>query len=811
MSSTSARSPTSLPRSLSPRPESASNTLPLQGNGPRCARPPECTTNPYEPISATLPDADDLPHPVHHSHFRGDTMTLTGHSVFSSSLCATGSTYTASVADAKDDVFPPGMLRFGLPIDRGPGPVEQRRDDHGAGPHDGHENDPMIPDPSVFCDGVEPPTTTFVVAMDPGVVVSTTLPLHVASSLGLTGEVPSSDEICGFGGVAGRVLPSCAGSVVALPLHRGAATIAGGSVAARDDAVTHVPNRPLLLLTLALSVTGSFYAFDLPGQLNTQLEDRFGFDEDAWQGPFGRMYAMYALPNAVMPFLAGRMIDIHGARTIHMILLALVVAGQGLVALGIQWTSMEWLLLGRFLLGVGGESLSVSQTRITCDWFHERSLGFALGFHLALARLGSVMNDLLTPVIATRFGPSVAGMLALILCSISLVLGAFACLIDYHRAQSAHHVSSDDEEDVPVSLLRSASEARFRRPRHLSHRSRLQSFDSWASLRAPPSVSEGTPLLHASAVSPPVGSRRMSTLGLVSTVPGRHDDAGSTAGVEPWPVARDPAHGVPDLDAQTRHGWWLERTLSDAFGHATTSAEDPADYRSDEKPRPPATVVPSVMGSAIPIPASAYLVPDPPAAADGQWVLRSFPIEYWALALGMVSVYGTCNTVTSLASGFLQSKYGLAATEAGSMVALADTMATLVVPVSGYLFERMSHRQRQFALHANGVLLALVCLAFGHSEDRRFLLPALLGCGTAYAVGASMLWPLIPYIVHDPRTLSTAYGVVTCCVNGSLAMIPAGIAALIAQDSSYGLAMNALAALAVLGGVTVAVCFRQLH
>ncbi|KNE73034.1 hypothetical protein AMAG_20686 [Allomyces macrogynus ATCC 38327] len=793
MSSASARSPSSPPRSLS-----------------SCARPANCPANLHEPISTMLLEADVVPQPAFHSHFRGDTTTLTGHSVISSSLCATGSTYTASVADAKEDVFPPGMLRFGLPIDRGPGPVEQRRDNNDAGPHDGHESDQLIPDP--LCDGVEPPTTTFVVAIDPGVIVAATLPLPVAGSLGLTGEVTSSDDIGGFGGVAGRVLPSCAGSVVALPLHRGAATIAGRSVAAHEDGSTHVPNRPLLLLTLALSMTGSFYAFDLPGQLNTQLEDRFGYDEDAWQGPFGRMYAMYALPNAVMPFLAGRMIDIHGARTIHMILLALVVAGQGLVALGIQWTSMEWLLLGRFLLGVGGESLSVSQTRITCDWFHERSLGFALGFHLALARLGSVMNDLLTPVIATRFGPSFAGMSALILCSTSLVLGAFACLIDYYRAQSAHHGSSDDEEDVPVSLLWSASEARFRRPRHLSHRSRLQSFESWASLRAPPSVTEGTPLLHASAVPPPAGARRMSTLGLFSTVPGRNDDAGSTAGVEPWPVARDPASGVPDLDAQTRHGWWLERTLSGAFGGATTSADDPADHMS-EKARPPVTVVPSVMGSAIPIPVSAYLVPNPLAAAnhDGQWVLRSFPVEYWALALGMVSVYGTCNTVTSLASGFLQSKYGVTATEAGSMVALADTMATLVVPVSGYLFERMSHRQRQVALHANGALLALVCLAFGHSDDRRFLLPALLGCGTAYAVGASMLWPLIPYIMHDPRTLLTAYGVVTCCVNGSLAVIPAGIAALIAQDSSYGLAMSALATLAVLGGAVVAVCFRQLH
>lgn len=67
-----------------------------------------------------------------------------------------------------------------------------------------------------------------------------------------------------------------------------------------------------LLTSLAFSVTGSFYAFDLPGQLNRTLAILFQYPSEAWQTPFSQLYAIYAFPNILMPFLIGRAVDIHG-------------------------------------------------------------------------------------------------------------------------------------------------------------------------------------------------------------------------------------------------------------------------------------------------------------------------------------------------------------------------------------------------------------------------------------------------------------------------------------------------------------------
>jgi hypothetical protein len=67
-----------------------------------------------------------------------------------------------------------------------------------------------------------------------------------------------------------------------------------------------------LLFTLAFSVTGSFYAFDLPGQLNRDLGVLFQFTPEAWQASFSQLYAIYALPNAIMPFLIGKAVEAYG-------------------------------------------------------------------------------------------------------------------------------------------------------------------------------------------------------------------------------------------------------------------------------------------------------------------------------------------------------------------------------------------------------------------------------------------------------------------------------------------------------------------
>ncbi|KAJ1501311.1 hypothetical protein HMI54_010081, partial [Coelomomyces lativittatus] len=162
--------------------------------------------------------------------------------------------------------------------------------------------------------------------------------------------------------------------------------------------------RATYLVCLAMSLTGSFYAFDLPAQLNRALASHFHVPQELWPVPFARLYVVYAFPNMVMPLLSGYAVERWGPRPVLMGLTLLVVVGQSLVTYGLHQRGYLWMLLGRGVLGLGGESLSVAQTSLTYVWFHDSELGFALGFHLGMARLGSVLNDVCTAVIEQTFG-----------------------------------------------------------------------------------------------------------------------------------------------------------------------------------------------------------------------------------------------------------------------------------------------------------------------------------------------------------------------------------------------------------------------
>lgn len=50
------------------------------------------------------------------------------------------------------------------------------------------------------------------------------------------------------------------------------------------------------------------------------------------------------------------------------------------------------MLIGRVVFGLGGESMSVSQSAIVTVWFKGKELAFALGANISISRLGSVIN-----------------------------------------------------------------------------------------------------------------------------------------------------------------------------------------------------------------------------------------------------------------------------------------------------------------------------------------------------------------------------------------------------------------------------------
>ncbi|KAJ3159906.1 hypothetical protein HDU86_001170 [Geranomyces michiganensis] len=113
------------------------------------------------------------------------------------------------------------------------------------------------------------------------------------------------------------------------------------------------------------------------------------------------LYALYSLPNTVLPFFGGYLGDVLGARRMLIALSALALLGQLVFTVGLQRNTMWLMAIGRTLFGIGAESLGVVQTQITTARFREHELALALGLNMSVARLGSVLNDLLTPVLGT--------------------------------------------------------------------------------------------------------------------------------------------------------------------------------------------------------------------------------------------------------------------------------------------------------------------------------------------------------------------------------------------------------------------------
>lgn len=66
------------------------------------------------------------------------------------------------------------------------------------------------------------------------------------------------------------------------------------------------------------------------------------------------------------------------------------------------------MFMGRTLYGFGGESISVATSTLNHEWFRGKELALSFGINLAVSRLGSVVNDFLSPRVANEYGVDVA-------------------------------------------------------------------------------------------------------------------------------------------------------------------------------------------------------------------------------------------------------------------------------------------------------------------------------------------------------------------------------------------------------------------
>ena len=158
--------------------------------------------------------------------------------------------------------------------------------------------------------------------------------------------------------------------------------------------------RWIVLIFASFLVFGNDYCYDIPQALENPLKEQLGIDEVK----YNLLYSLYSLPNILLPFIGGYILDYFGIKFGVLLYNFLIITGQALFTFGSYTHNYPLLIAGRVLFGTGAESLNVAQSTIVTMWFKGRELTTALGISLCICRLGSSLNSYLSPMLFSHFG-----------------------------------------------------------------------------------------------------------------------------------------------------------------------------------------------------------------------------------------------------------------------------------------------------------------------------------------------------------------------------------------------------------------------
>ncbi|XP_032661396.1 lysosomal dipeptide transporter MFSD1 isoform X2 [Chelonoidis abingdonii] len=148
-------------------------------------------------------------------------------------------------------------------------------------------------------------------------------------------------------------------------------------------------HRLLVLVFMCFLGFGSYFCYDNPAALQTQVQR----DMKVNTATFMALYAWYSWPNVVLCFFGGFLIDrVFGIRLGTIIFSSFVCVGQVIFAMGALFNAFWLMEAGRFVFGIGGESLAVAQNAYAVSWFKGKELNLVFGLQLSMARIGSTVN-----------------------------------------------------------------------------------------------------------------------------------------------------------------------------------------------------------------------------------------------------------------------------------------------------------------------------------------------------------------------------------------------------------------------------------
>lgn len=127
--------------------------------------------------------------------------------------------------------------------------------------------------------------------------------------------------------------------------------------------------------------------------------------------------SIFILHQVILPFFGGYLVDRVGVRMCLLLFASLIAIGQVIFSIGLSIKSWPVMFVGRLVFGFGGESFTVANSALLAQWFKGKELAFAFGVNLSISKLGSVINNIVSPMLSDDVSILFALWFGAILCA----------------------------------------------------------------------------------------------------------------------------------------------------------------------------------------------------------------------------------------------------------------------------------------------------------------------------------------------------------------------------------------------------------
>ncbi|KAJ1607826.1 putative transporter with signal peptide [Cryptosporidium canis] len=189
--------------------------------------------------------------------------------------------------------------------------------------------------------------------------------------------------------------------------------------------------RWMLLVCISLVTMGIMYSNDTLPAIAPFIFDAFEdlYNKEEFEYYYNTLCSLVSVPNLIFPLLAGVLIDTVSLYYLSMVLISFLVIGQLVLTFGFGVKSLTTMLIGRCIFGLGSESSLIAFNSLLIRYFPDWEVALALSICLAIGRIGSVLSDMVSPIIATLFPVYWTFLLGLFL----LVVGGISVIVNLNK------------------------------------------------------------------------------------------------------------------------------------------------------------------------------------------------------------------------------------------------------------------------------------------------------------------------------------------------------------------------------------------